>query len=68
MLALPIKGISRSVEKHNIDLSIMCDWIEGSVLFEDDELSQIEIADTLMEEQIYDDHDLCMEMISNAWL
>jgi len=67
MLALPITGISRSLKKHNIDLSILCDWIEGSVLFEDGELSQIDIADTLMEEQIYDEHDLCMEMISNAW-
>jgi len=67
MLALPIKGISRSIERHNIDLSIMCDWIEGCVLFEDAELSQIDIADTLMEEQIYDDHDFCMEMIYSAW-
>jgi hypothetical protein len=45
----------------------MCDWIEGSILFEDEELSQIEIADILMEEQIYDEHDFCMEMISSAW-
>ena len=67
MLALPITGISRSVKRHNVDLSIMCDWIEGCVLFENDELSQIDIADTLMEEQIYDDHDMCMEMVSNAW-
>lgn len=67
MLALPIKGISRSVEKHNVDLSIMCDWIEGSILFEDAELSQIDIADALTEEQIYDDHDMCMEMVENAW-
>lgn len=68
MLALPIKGISRSVEKHNIDLSIMCDWIEGCILFEGAELSQIDIADTLIEEQIYEDHDMCMEMVENAWL
>lgn len=67
MLTLPIKGISRSIKTHNIDLSIMCDWIEGSVLFGDDELSQIEIADTLIEEQIYDNNDMCMEMVSNAW-
>ena len=64
MLTLPITGISRSIAKHNINLSIMCDWIEGSVLFDDEELSQIEIADILIEEQIYDNHDLCMEMVS----
>ena len=67
MLSLPITGISRSIKKHNIDLSIMCDWIEGCVLFGDDDLSQIDIADTLMEEQIYDNHDMCLEMVSNAW-
>jgi hypothetical protein len=45
----------------------MCDWIEGCILFGEDELSQIDIADTLIEEQIYEDHDMCMEMVENAW-
>ena len=45
MLALPTSGFSRSAGTspeigHNIRLDILCDWIEGSVLFDDEAVSK----------------------------
>ena len=37
MLALPDNGMARSIYKHNIRLDILCDWIEGSILFDENE-------------------------------
>jgi len=67
MLALPTSGISRSITTHNIDLDMLCDWIEASVLFEEDELSQTDVLDTLMEENIYAEHDMGLEIVTSAW-
>ncbi|MFA6176837.1 MAG: hypothetical protein WC765_09705, partial [Phycisphaerae bacterium] len=67
MLALPTRGISRSINEHNSDLDIMCDWIEGSVLFGDNELSSTDIVDMLVEGNIYDDPDMGFEMVSDVW-
>ncbi len=69
MLLLPSKGISISKNAHNIDLEILCDWIEGSILFCGDniELSQIDIFDYLHEENIYEEQDFAFEIIESAW-
>jgi len=67
MLALPTIGVSRSVHVHKVDLDIFCDWIESSLLFEDDEISSTDIADTLVEENIYNDYDMASEIVSSAW-
>lgn len=68
MLKIPTKGISRSVTTHNVDLDVLCDWIEGSIIFAEDGLSSTDIVDALCEDHIYDDQDLADEMISNAWM
>jgi hypothetical protein len=67
MLALPNKGINRSVNSHNIDLNVFCDWIEASVVFADAEFSKSDVTDILIEEQIYKNPDFAAEMIENAW-
>ncbi len=68
MLGLPVVGIARSVSEHNVELDILCDWIEGSVLFEDDgELSASQIVDALCESGFYDEQDFAWEMVSDAW-
>lgn len=67
MLSLPTKGISRSVSTHNIDLDTLCDWIEANVLFDEEELSQTDISDTLLEENIYENQDMALDIISSAW-
>lgn len=66
MLSFPTKGISRSVKTHNIELDIFCDWIEGSVLFDEEGLSSSDIVDYLLEEQIYDDQDFAFELVHDA--
>lgn len=66
MLARPTSGIERSVREHNVRIPLLCDWIEGSVLF-GDELSKSDIVDALVEEQVYDDQDFAGECIDNCW-
>lgn len=72
MLALPTVGFSQPTGippdiKHNIKLNLLCDWIEGSVLFDSEDLSTIDVVDILTEEGIYDDQDLASEIVMTAW-
>lgn len=67
MLTIPTRGISRSINTHNINLDVFCDWIEGSILFVDDVLSSTDIVDALCEDNIYTSQDMAAEMVGNAW-
>jgi len=67
VLTIPTRGISRSINEHNSDLDTMCDWIEGSVLFVDNELSSADVVETLVEGNIYGDSDMGFQMVSSAW-
>lgn len=67
MLSIPTRGISRSVDAHNVKLDVLCDWIEASVLFVDGELSPINVVDTLTEEYIYAKQDMASRMVGDAW-
>lgn len=67
MIEFPTYGFSRSTNQHNVDLGVFCDWIESSVLFDDEELSMTDIVDALMEENIYADANMAQQMVSNAW-
>ncbi len=67
MLALPTKGLYRSVNVHNSNLDVFCDWIEASLLFsEDKELTGADIIDVLIEEELYDRQDFAWEFVSDA--
>lgn len=59
-------GIPPEIE-HNIKLEILCDWIEGSVLFDEEDLSTTDVVDTLIKEEIYDDQDLATQIVDWAW-
>lgn len=67
MLQLPEIGLSRSIKTHNVDVDILCDWIEGNVLFIDDELSKVDIIDALCDGYIYADQDFASVLVNNAW-
>ncbi len=67
MLALPTKGISRSIAKHNVKLDVFSDWIEGSILFSQEELSSTDVIDVLLEGLIYDDQGFAAEIVADAW-
>jgi len=68
MLVIPTVGFARSIHAHNVDLSIFCDWIEGGIIFgEDDELSTTDLVDTLIDGLVYAEQDFAREMIANGW-
>jgi hypothetical protein len=67
MLALPT-GMNRSVERHNINFDAFYDWIEGGVLFDQEDLSGSDVVDILLEENVYSDQDLAWEAVDNAFV
>lgn len=72
MLALPTYGFSQPIGTppevtHNVELDILCDWIEGSVLFDEVDISTIDVIDILMSEGIYEDGDLASDIVTKAW-
>ena len=72
MLPLPTSDFSQPTGvppeiNHNIKLSVLCDWIEGSVLFDNEDISKIDVVDILREEEVYDDSDMAMQLVDSAW-
>ena len=67
MIKLPKKGVFRSVSVHNSRLDVLCDWVEGSALFDREEISTTDVVDTLIEGQIYDDQDFASPMVESVW-
>lgn len=72
MLALPTFGFSQPIGTlpeiaHNIRLDILCDWIEGSILFHDEVVSKTDIVEILTESGIYNDADMALSIVNEAW-
>jgi hypothetical protein len=69
MLAIPTRGFSKSTTKHNVNLYALCDWIEGSLLFWEscESISQIRVADTLVDNERYDDQRFALQGVKEAW-
>jgi hypothetical protein len=67
MLGLPEKGALPSKTKHNCDVQIFCDWIEGTLLFSEGRLSGSDILDFLHENSIYTDQDFTWEFINDLF-
>jgi len=53
MLAIPEFGFQSSVQRHNCELVVVCDWIEASLLSEETEVSQAQVADIFHEQGFY---------------
>ncbi|MGO9085939.1 MAG: hypothetical protein ACLQBK_11985 [Candidatus Sulfotelmatobacter sp.] len=61
------KGFFRSVAKHNVDLDVLADWIEGCALFGDGAaLAGTELVDILLQENIYAKQDFCWERVDDG--
>jgi len=67
MLAMPERGMAHSVKKHNIDVNVLCDWIEASLLFKIDEVSKPDVVDILVENEVYNSQDFATEILDVAW-
>lgn len=69
MLKIPGKNFSRSVNTINIETNTLADWIEASLLFDENEVSKSDIVDILIEENICADggQDLAHEIADRGW-
>lgn len=67
MLATPLRGFGRSVTAHNNQLDAMAEWVEGSVTFACDSVSQNEIVDILMENGFYVSQDFAQARVDDIW-
>jgi hypothetical protein len=68
MLELPESGINPYRKGHQTDLSVFCDWLEGSLLFAGyDRLSRSDIKDVLMDEHLYSQQDKASELLDDVW-
>lgn len=67
MLELPETGTARSTREHNSELDVVCDWIEGSVLFVEESLSLPDIMETLLEKKLYDNQDFAAQFLESVW-
>jgi len=68
MLPVPETGVRASRTKHNSDLQLFCDWIEGCLLFKNEKrISRTDIVDILCEEDIYDDQSFANDWLDNVW-
>jgi len=67
MIALPRRGLARSVRKHNCSLNTVADWVEASAINEGEPVSQSDVIDCLIEHQIYREQDFCSEFVDDVW-
>lgn len=67
MLAIPEKGFTRSVKRHNVEIGALVDWIEGSALYLHQRVSRSDLVDILCEENLYIDQDFAAELVEDGW-
>src|SRR5688572_1405235 len=68
MLDLPEVGMARSVTKSNVSLDVLADWIEASVLFQQDtEFAAADAVDLLCSEEVFGSQALAWQSINDAW-
>lgn len=67
MLPLPEKGINRSVTAHNSKLAVAADWVETTLLLDEEEVTAPDVADYFVESNIYSDQDFCNEFLTSVW-
>ena len=66
MLSHP-RGFLHSAREHNIEGSLFLDWLEATNMFLEEELSQTDVVDHLVQEQIIEDPDGASEFVLSAW-
>ena len=67
MITIPTRGMPRSVNIDRVNPDVLADWVEASVIFQDGELSQAEVIDRLVEEDVYQSQDLAQKRVSDTW-
>jgi len=67
MLQLPPRGFIESRKEHKGHLDVHADWIEASVLFAVDQVSQADFVDALIENNTYNNQDFAYDWVSNVF-
>ena len=68
MLPLPETGVCASRTAHNSDPQLFCDWVEGCLLFtNENRLSRTDIVDILCEQEIYVDQAFATDWLDDVW-
>lgn len=67
MILVPTRGMAQSIKTHNINFDIFTDWVEANIVFGPEPISQTDIVDRLIEEQIYENQDLAREIVNDVW-
>lgn len=67
MLSIPNEGFTRSVEKIRMDISVVSDWIECSILLEGEETSINEVVDYLCDSSHCANQEIGHEIVNAAW-
>lgn len=67
MLGIPTTGFGYSDKEDNVELGALCDWIEGSALFDEEELSDSAVVDSLHDGEIYSTQEMAWAAVGNAW-
>ncbi len=57
-----------SKQGRNNDNSLFLDWLESTSLFLEEEFSQTDIVDHLVEEQLYEDQSVASEFVLSEWV
>ena len=68
MLLPPSKGFAHSVKVHAVQIDSLAEWVEGCITFVDERVSESDITDILIEENLYQDQDFAKERIGDAFL
>jgi hypothetical protein len=68
MLRIPPLGSGQPGKVHQVDLAVLCDWVEASVLFDHEELAQAQVVDVLEEEQVCPSQDAGWVVAGDAWI
>ena len=66
MISLPTKGLAVSVNVHNVDRYILCDWIEASALFFGKDVTGPDLVDLLTENNIYKSQDFAWDIVNES--
>ncbi len=67
MIQIPSIGLPSVVDMRNVDMNVLCDWIETSVLFTGEDISQMRVADTLIEEERCEEQEVANLIVQDAW-
>ena len=66
MLSHP-NGFLRSLRERDIEDSLFLDWLETTCMFLEEEFSQTDVVDHLVQEQIFEEQNSASEFVLSAW-